>query len=102
MSDTIKMSNKLIQKIDNQQNLAKELSTSLLIQRIWPDAFKDGMSTAFSGKMRMLPSMSRDFGFTQAWFKRADGKMYYLTADELRQFKADAIIHPDFKGDANE
>jgi hypothetical protein len=98
MNDAIKMSNKLGQMIENQQTLQTKLTGSLLVQRVWADAFQDGMSCKFSGKMRMLPSMSRDFGFTQAWLKRADGRMYYLSKNELEQLKVDALIHPDYKG----
>ncbi len=84
----------LIRSIKTKQDLAKELTDqlerSLMIEKIWPEAFSTGQAVKFSG---ITKANGR---FISAKFTRKDGEVYPLSAEELRTFKPDVMIHQEF------
>lgn len=83
-----------------QKHLTAHLRASFSIEAIWQEAFDHG-TVSFSGIQRHLSSngLGRAGGlaFTEAWFSNSKYTRW-LTADELKQFKPEALIHPDYDG----
>jgi len=81
-----------------QKHLTAHLRASFSIEAIWPDAFDHG-TVSFSGIQRHLTSngLGRQGGlaFTEAWFANSKHTRW-LTADELKQFKPEALVHPSY------
>ena len=95
-NQNIELSRKIAEKQAQAAKLRAELDRSLLIQSIWPNAFDSGTVT-FGGKKTMLPYPSRDIGFISAYFRANNGDIYRLSAIELRVFKPDSVIHPNYQ-----
>ena len=94
---TLTKNSKLQLKIDALKVLSRDLDNSLLIESIWPDAFKHG-KVKFSGiQKHSYKFFESGLAFTQSWFIDGAGHKHYLTAEELKQFKPDALIHKDYK-----
>ena len=88
-----------VAKIQETQNYIQaclgQLRSSLDIEAIWPEAFEHG-KVRFSGIQKINHTdVKRELCFTQAWFENSDER-YYLSRQELKQFKPDALIHPEY------
>ena len=92
---------KLLTRIEEAQkemdHLSGHLRASILIEAIWPRAFDHG-SVRFSGIQRyssLRGGGAMKLAFTEAWFENSKTR-YYLSRDDLRKFKPEAVIHPHF------
>jgi hypothetical protein len=87
-------------KLAELAELSKQFQASKLIRDIWPEAFDAG-KCKFSGYQqhtRRAGIPQWQLAFLEAWFERSDdGVRHYLTKDELRRFKPDAAIHPQYR-----
>jgi hypothetical protein len=95
-NETLDLFASIQEKQETVRELSRQLEKSMTIEQIWPEAFTTGMPVRLKGKQSMFPGTSRKVGFTVAYFECRDGRKYYLSREELMQFKPDAIVHPDY------
>lgn len=90
------LSTDLQEKTSRLQALSGELSRSMTVQDLWPDAFSTNQPVRLKGILRMKPHTC-DMAFTKAWLECRDGRKYPLRISELKILKPDALIHPDYR-----
>ena len=77
-----------------KSKLLKQLDSSLSIQAIWPTAYAHHGDVAFGGRLcygSRVKGVTTQ-GFIEAYFRATDGRVYWLTVEELQAFKPGAII----------
>jgi len=88
-----------LHRLEEEKNvLLKQLSESLRIKRIWPEAFNGGMTCGMRS-MRKLDIWRSGEKICLAWFERQDGEKYILTRKQLSELVDENAIHRDYEHD---
>jgi hypothetical protein len=84
--------NSLKELSDKRNNLLEELGNSLLVQKIWPEAFANGqrvtlraVETAHIWQQARTRPFNRRPAITSAYLERTDGVRFTLTSNQFYQ-----------------
>ena len=97
LDKAIAIHSRIAKKEKQCADLLVQLERSIAMQAIWPDAFLDGQTCSFGGIHEYDSRMKVHISFTRAQFTREDGTEFRLTAEQVLQFKPDAMINKRFK-----
>ena len=89
MSTALDLARKLSALEEEKARLSKELTASLMIQEVWPDAFKEGNSCKLCARetVRTMQQAEKDHKvgkvpeLQRCYLKRSDGVEFELNAE---------------------